>query len=256
LALRADLGAALPEMLARFDALAADTGDVSTLMHSLPPLVELVRYGDVRGTDLGAAAGVLHHLSERIAIGLPLAAVAIDDEAAVTLRSALDACDAALSRSGADAGDWCRALMQLADNSAAHALIAGRATRLLLDRGELDVDQTARRLGLALSPAVAVGQAMWIEGLLGGSGLVLLHQPELLTLIDRWLSALEAERFAETLPLLRRAFAEFSQPERRQIGERLKSDDGPAAAARTTELDPARVALVLPTLRRLLGLPG
>jgi hypothetical protein len=253
LALRADLGAALPAMLTRFDALAAATGDVPTLMQSLPPLVDLVRYGDVRGTDVGAAARVLDHLAERIAIGLPLAAVGIDDAAAATLRGALDACDAALARAGGDSADWCRALLQLADNSAGHALIAGRATRLLLDRGEFSVDETARRLGLALSPAVAVGEAQWIEGLLGGSGLVLLHQPELLLLIDQWLSALDGQRFSETLPLLRRAFAEFSQPERRQIGERLKAGGDSVAIARATELDPVRVALVVPSLQRLLG---
>lgn len=252
--LRADLTAALPMMLARFDALAAATGDVPTLMLSLPPLVELSRYGDVRGTDVRAAARVQEHLAERIAIGLPTAASAIDDAAAVSLREALDACDAALARAGGDASDWCAALAKLADNSSAHALIAGRATRLLLDRGIFSADEVARRLGLALSSAVAVGQAMWIEGLLGGSGLVLIHQPNLLALIDSWLASLDATRFNESLPLLRRAFADFSFPERRQIGERIKSGVAVVSANQPrTDLDPARVALVLPTLRRLLG---
>jgi hypothetical protein len=266
-ALRADLTTALPAMLARFDALAAATGDVPTLMQSLPPLVELSRYGDVRGTDVRAAARVQAHLAERIAIGLPLAATAIDDAAAVSLRDALDACDAALARADATAtakdrgqarshktGDWCEALAKLADNSSAHALIAGRATRLLLDRGVYASDEVARRLGLALSSAVAVAQAMWIEGLLGGSGLVLIHQPSLLALIDGWLCSLDAARFSESLPLLRRAFADFSAPERRQIGERIKAGTVAAVATQArTDLDPARVALVLPTLRRLLG---
>lgn len=253
-ALRANLGAALPQMLARFDALAAATGDVPTLMQSLPPLVELSRYGDVRGTDVRAATRVQEHLAERIAIGLPLAATGIDDSAAVSLRNALDACDAALARAGGEPGDWCEALSKLSDNNAAHALIAGRATRLLLDRAVYDSAEVARRLGLALSSAAAAGQAMWIEGLLGGSGLVLVHQPNLLALIDQWLATLDAARFTESLPLLRRAFADFSFPERRQIGERIKAGTSVAVTDKArTELHPARVALVLPTLRRLLG---
>lgn len=255
-ALRADLGAALPAMLARFDALAAATGDVPTLMQSLPPLVELSRYGDVRGTDVSAAARVLDHLLERICIGLPLTAIGIDDEAAAALRTTLDACDAALARAGIDPSDWCKALMALADHSGAHPLIGGRATRLLLDRGVYRVDEAARRLGLALSPGVAVTQAAWIEGLLGGSGLVLIHQPALLGLIDAWLSALPAERFVESLPLLRRAFADYSAPERRQIGEQIKAGAPGARSAAPSALDAERAARVLPQLRRWLGIPA
>jgi hypothetical protein len=253
-ALRAGLQSALAAMLARFDALAAATTDVPSLMTSLPPLLDLGRYGDVRGTDTAAAASVAAHLVERIAIGLPLACQGLDDDGAAPVARSLEDCDQALKRSRHDAADWCRALLAVADASGAHALLAGRATRLLLDRGEIDAQEAGRRLGLALSPAVAATEAAWIEGLLGGSGLLLIHEPTLLGLIDAWLCTLSDERFNDVLPLLRRAFARFEPPERRQIGERLKSGRAAPQAAAVATLDAERVALVLPTLKRLLGI--
>ncbi len=97
-------------------------------------------------------------------------------------------------------------------------------------------------------------QAAWIEGLLGGSGLLLIHEPALLGLVDAWLAALPSDRFSDVLPLLRRAFSSFSMPERRQIGERVRGGvAAPAASAVPLALDEARVALVLPRLLRYLG---
>lgn len=254
LALLAALPDALPELLQRFDALAAATSDVPTLMQSVPALLDLGRYGDVRGTDTTAAATVATHLVERVAIGLPLACAGPDDAAAATLVAALDECDQALRRSRHEAEDWTAALLAVADNTGSHALLAGRATRLLLDRGAIDAADAARRLGLALSPAVAAMQAAWIEGLLGGSGLLLIHEPALLGLVDAWLAALPSDRFSDVLPLLRRAFSSFSMPERRQIGERVRGGvAAPAASAVSLALDEARVALVLPRLLRYLG---
>ena len=57
--------------------------------------------------------------------------------------------------------------------------------------------------------------AAWIEGFLIGGGLLLVHDPKLLALIDQWLSAIAPDTFTEVLPLLRRGFGAFPSPERR-----------------------------------------
>ena len=65
------------------------------------------------------------------------------------------------------------------------------------------------------------------------------------------------ESFVEHLPLVRRAFADFSTAERRAMGERVKQlSAGTArggAKAVTEELEPERVARVLPVLSTILG---
>ena len=87
-----------------------------------------------------------------------------------------------------------------------------------------------------------------------GSGLVLIHYPELFVLLDTWLGELSEISFRKVVPLLRRAFAEFSRPKRRQLMK--LTDTGPAAAPTTAEeldFDWARGVRVLPMLRKLLG---
>jgi len=92
---------------------------------------------------------------------------------------------------------------------------------------------------------------------LRGSGLVLIHHRALFDLLDTWLSSLAEDTFREIVPLLRRAFAEFSPPERRQLMDLAGA--GPAAptvSAEVLDFDWARGARVLPVLRELLGAPA
>src|SRR5690606_33166579 len=97
--------------------------------------------------------------------------------------------------------------------------------------------------------------------LLRGSGLLLLHRDELWPVFDKWLAELTSEAFVELLPLLRRAFADFSQSERRQMGEKVQSlrdrsgrSASPTAQSGAVEdVDVERAARVLPILAHILG---
>jgi hypothetical protein len=155
---------------------------------------------------------------------------------------------------------WHAALRRLADQRGLHGLLAGRACRILLDAGEFSADETERRVGLALSTAGApVDAAAWIEGLLKGSGALLVHDDALWQIVDGWLSGLAADVFSQTLPLLRRTFATFAAPERRMLGERARAGSGRQLAvgrqlAIEGEFDVARGEAVLPLIARLLGL--
>ena len=159
-----------------------------------------------------------------------------------------------LLQNEAHEADWYAALAAVQRNAATHGLLAGTAARLLFDAQRTDAAATAVTLGLALAPAQPTDYATaWIEGFLRGSGLLLIHHRELFDLLDTWLGELSEDTFREIVPLLRRAFTDFSLPERRQILEIASSDAAVAAALETEDFDWERGARVLPGLRVLLG---
>jgi hypothetical protein len=147
-------------------------------------------------------------------------------------------------------------LRQLLDLPNLHGLIAGRACRLLLDSHQLDAEEAARRLGLALSSANAPAQAAaWVDGFLRDSGLLLVHDEALWRVLDEWVSGLTGDHFSAALPLLRRTFSTFAQAERRQLGNRVASGGrSPISAPVRGTFDMERANQALPLLAQLLGL--
>jgi hypothetical protein len=256
-AVLADLPDAVGHLMDRLQAVAAVASDVADLMAAVPPLVNVLRYGNVRRSDLGAVGHVVGGLVARVCVRLPGACASLDDEAATRMEARVGDFDRALGllRDKEHLAAWRRALGQLVDLRGLHGLVAGRACRLLLDAGALDADRARRRFGLALSranePAAA---AAWVEGFLRGSGLVLLHDERLWAVLDGWLAGLPADQFDALLPLLRRTFATFPTGERRQLGERAARGATPIRLARADEIDHARAARVLPLVTRILGL--
>jgi hypothetical protein len=130
----------------------------------------------------------------------------------------------------------------------------------LLELDAIDAVEAARRLSLALSTANdPTHAAAWVEGLLKGSGLLLLHDEVLWAVIDQWLTALPGDTFTCLLPLLRRTFATFPAPERRQMGARVRrgspnaSGSAPGRAPSPAAFDTKRAEAVLPLLAQLLG---
>ncbi len=262
-AILADLPPAVDHVLSRLQAQAAVVADVRHLMEALPPLARVARYGDVRGTRTEQVLPVLNGLFERIVVGLPGACGSLDDEAAGRMvegighvQESLNLLDDAGRR-----GEWQQVLQRLLDSDSIHGLVRGWCCRLLLEQRVIDGDELHRRARLALSPAVpALQAAAWIEGLLRGSGLVLLHEDALWIALDRWLTDLSAETFVELVPLLRRAFAGFQAPERRAMGEKVKKlgrgaemRKSVAVGATVGAVNRERADLVLPVLAQVLG---
>ena len=258
--LLADLPDAVAAAMAVLAARAALDTDVGHLMDALPALARSLRYGDVRRTDASSIAAVVDGLVVRICIGLPPAAASLDDEAASATVARVVAVHEALSllRRVDLLQPWSATLRQLADRPALHGLLSGRCTRLLLDRGDLDAGEAARRMSAALSVGEDPGRAAaWVEGFLSGSALVLLHDRALLDVVDGWLDGVGDDAFPVVLPLLRRTFATFGPAERRQIGERVRTlghGTGPAPPGPDDDVDVARAELVVPVVARLLGL--
>ncbi len=256
--LLADLGEAFPVVLRALDDRVALDAEVAHLMAALPALARTLRYGDVRGTDVSALGAVTHGLVVRVFVGLPGAVAGLDDDAAAAMRRYLDGVNGALGLLG-DEGlteEWLTTLTKLADRDDLHGLLAGRLVRLLFDAGRLETAEVGRRMGLVLTIGTPPAQgAAWIEGFFSGGGLLLVHDERLLSLVDGWLGGIPDGVFLEVLPLLRRTFAEFAGPERRAIGERVRQLDEGGARTSTVDdgVDARRGALVLPTVRLLLG---
>ena len=254
-ALQANLSTAIPALAARLSAASASVHDVTHLLAILPPLAQVLRYGNVRRTDAEPVAQVVHTLVPRICISLPAACTGLDHDAAQALLTQVQAAHRALHllQNEDHLQAWNAALQTISQADASSGLLAGAATRNLFDSHHLTPDETGLRLGLALSPARETARATdWVEGFLGESGLLLIHNPELFGLIDAWVMQLPEDTFRETVPLLRRTFARFPLPERGQL-LRLVTSPGICPTASHAGYDEERSRQVLPILRMLLG---
>ncbi len=257
--LLAELPEAITRVMHALENQAALTSDVSHLMDALPPLAAASRYGSVRQTDVSMLGHIVTGLVARICAGLGPACASLNDEAASAMLKRLNSTDAALGTLADEAlrAPWTEALRRLAEKDGIHGLLAGRCVRLIFDTGNFSPEAAAAQLSRELSRANAPAQAAaWLEGFLGGSGLILLHQPALWGLLDGWLDSLNPEHFTEVLPLLRRTFSTFPSPERRQMGELARrggTGSSPRHLERDEDIDEARANLLLPTLAALLG---
>lgn len=256
--LLADLPEAVEHLMTRVQTEAAVANDVTHLMAALPPLAQILRYGNVRKVDAGTVGQVVDGLVARICVGLPAACASLNDDAAEAMYNHLLGVHSAIGllHNAEYTRDWHAALTHLADQHGLHNLLAGRCCRLLLDADVFTRDDAARRMSLALSTAVEPRQAAaWIEGFLKGSGALLIYDEGLWQVLDEWVMSLSSETFVQLLPLLRRTFSTFSAPERRQMGERVKH--GPRGLASTDgerEVNVERAEAVLPLVAKLLGL--
>lgn len=257
LALLADLGGATTGLIGRLESVAALDHDVTHLLAALPALVRTLRYGDVRGTDTAALTHVADGMLIRICAGLHGAVTGLDTDAALELRDLIDAGHTAIHiRDDTEAREaWLTTLHRIADRDDVHGAIVGRTVRLLCDAGRIDAAESARRLAAALSiGSTAAAKADWIDGFLGGRGLLLVHDRELLRLVDDWLRTLDDDQFVQTLPLLRRTFGAFESGERRAIGAAVRDGvSGGTGAADARQLDPDRGARAMRVVADILG---
>jgi hypothetical protein len=82
---------------------------------------------------------------------------------------------------------------------------------------------------------------------------VLIHDADLLAVLDGWLSSLRPESFDSVVALLRRTFGAFEAAERRQLMRLLMGIGVERADGFGADVDPARAAAALTTVRHMLG---
>jgi len=272
--LPAELPRATEALIRQINDLSAASGDVIQLMEVIPGLVTVSRYGNVRKTDAQQVVGILESMITRVCISLPAASTAIDEEAATELLALFAKMNDSLNvmQDEAALSQWLTALQTIAGITAASAsgagsstsgtsssaapLIAGYATRLLADHKILQGESLVRTFFLAMSRATApVTAAAWVEGFLKGSGSFLLVDNNLWDVVYGWVGQLEADNFTEILPLLRRSFAHFTQPERKKLGEKVKTGNkGSDIPVSESNFDHQRARKGIPVVLQLLGL--
>lgn len=245
---------ALTHVLSRLNELASVSHDVSDLMQAVPPLVDTLRYGDVRQTDSALIEPVLESMVLRICVGLFSAALHLDDDAAADLNERLIALHSALQLAQrADLLErWYEALTSVMTADGPHPLLIGSSTRLLFRAERITAEDVARWMRRAVSSgSTPQDAASWLEGFLTGMENVLLRNDTVFGLVDDWMNGLSGEQFNAILPLLRRTFSTYNSPARRNIAERIKRG---AHQPEPDLIDETRAERVLPVLRQILGL--
>ncbi len=256
--LQADLSEAIAPMMQELQQLSATTQDVQHLMDALPPLVKAMRYGSSRQMSVEVLEQVVQAMVPRITIGLPMACISLNEAASEAVFDKIQATHHALHLLDNEQCKhaWYTALLQLADQLRAHALLRGLCTRLLFDKEVLPLPACSQRMAFALSNGQKLMDvASWLEGFLHGSGLLLIHHPGLWQLLDDWIDQVPIDSFHEVLPLLRRSFAHFSGPEREKILNLARKGSKKIDAQQDRwPIDSKRAQAVLPVVKQLLGL--
>jgi len=252
--LLADLSEGIAGVMAVLAERTALQQDIPDLLDTVAPLARTCRYGNVRGVDVSEVRKILDATVVRASVGLATACAGLDDEAALAMRRSIDSAQYGLSLlPELPLDDWHRALAAVAASDRLHGSVAGRATRLLLDAGQVERGEVADRLSRRLSVATPAPQAAaWLDGLLSGDAVLLIHDPRLLRIVDGWLAGVQDDAFDDVLPLLRRTFSAFSRAERREIGEQV-SHTGGVPPASGPALDLAAAGPALRTMARYLG---
>jgi hypothetical protein len=260
-ALPAELPKAVEILIQRINNLAAASADVVQLMEVIPGLVNVSRYGNVRKTDADLVTQIATSMIIRICVSLPPACTNVDDEAAAKLLELLFRLNESINllQQAPITQEWQQTLRATASGTTIAPVIAGYATRLLTDYKLLAGDELVQRFNYAMSAATAPNiAAAWLEGFLKGSGTFLLLDQQLWSVVFSWVGGLGGESFTQVLPLLRRTFANYSNTERRKLGEKVRVGDSAAGSPASTAVDAGfdleRGAQGIPVIMQLLGL--
>ena len=71
--------------------------------------------------------------------------------------------------------------------------------------------------------------------------------------VNNWVDQLEEETFIQVLPLLRRTFSNFSSPERRKLGEKVKSGSSHTVIKTAAQFDNERGKKGIDVVMKLMG---
>ncbi len=221
----ANLPSAVDKGIAALERKAALTSDCPSLLAALPPMADIVRYGEARAGAAEHLAELMPRLVVQAALALPYAARNLDADVAAIMRQAILAADSAIQLAELEPGmteAWQLALRQTLSDGQATRLIAGLCARILYAAGRLSAEEAAMLLARMLSPGTAIADAAgFFDGFFDGAGERLIHDAPLREAVDGWLVSLDEEDFVTHLPLFRRVFAVLDRAERRRLMDAL-----------------------------------
>ncbi|MEK7486994.1 MAG: DUF5682 family protein [Planctomycetota bacterium] len=259
--LLAHLPSAMDYAVDRLESETAVASDVIQLMEAILPLGHIVRYSNVRQIEAKTLVKVVDTLITRVCIGLPNACSSLDEDAAEQMLGYINATHDAirLLQNEEHRKIWGETLFKLANQEKLHGLVSGRCYRLLLENHLIDAEKASQQMSFSLSSGNdPLHSAAWINGFLHGSGLLLLHNEEIWSLFDSWLTSLSAETFLALIPFLRRTFSSFPSAERRQMGEKVQhgtaSPKSLSFLPESADFDVKSAEAALPLIAQMLGL--
>ncbi|PXA96713.1 hypothetical protein DMC47_16695 [Nostoc sp. 3335mG] len=257
-AMTADLPRAADTGIALLERRAALTSDCQALLDALPPMADILRYGEARASSADHLSSLMPRIVVQAALALPYAARNLDADAAARLRTSILAAERAIQLvelAPEVTTAWHDALHELLADDQATRVVAGAAARLLYEANLVSAEEAATLLGRMLSPGTPVADAAgFFEGFLEGAGQRLIHDTPLREAVDSWLAALEEEEFVSNLPLFRRVFSALDRAERRRLVDAALGRSG--VKARGYRLLPGASALWPAHEARVLALMG
>jgi hypothetical protein len=221
----ADLSNAAQAIAQRIQDVAAATNDIIQLVAVLPGLAGIMRYGNVRKTDAEMVRHIVESMITRICIGLPIACCGIDEATANKLTEDCSSINHSIQilQEKEYLNEWHQCLMKVAYLNNAAPMMRGFAARQLMDIKALTDEPLHQLFYSSLSKALPVADtAAWLEGFLKGGGTLLLIDENLWLIVNDWVQQLDEESFIQALPLMRRTFSNFTQAERKKLGEKAK----------------------------------
>jgi hypothetical protein len=239
------------------DRLTAADDDLASLARSASVLSRVVTYGasDALSSSGGDALARLCAITFTRAVARARAADARGGEASRALRRALrELHEVALSQPLVDRAAWLEAATAIATSYVGDHAAAGLVAGLLHLGREFDDAALTRLFGQRLSDMSSPARtAAFLEGFFEVNALALVKSASVTLALDRFLTSLPAERFVDALPVLRRAFAELTKAERRNLLQSVAALRGadvvadPAASAD----DRAALLAIRPELSRV-----
>jgi len=225
LCLNSNLKETSVKIIDKLEDASALSSDVFGLMGTLPPIFQILKYGSTRNIPVDALQIFVEQISPRVFAMLQGACTGKNDEAAraiyeqiITFHQGITSWDDVDMING-----WSQCLMNIMHGAGVPVFLSGALLRLLFDKGRVQYDEIVMRMSYALSERRAPIQAVnWLEGFLIGSGLIFVYHQKLWDLVNNWVVSLPEDRFQETLPLLRRAFANYQPAERRKLLTKVK----------------------------------
>lgn len=224
-AITANLSEASAAGLTTLEQRAARSSECLEILASVPPLADIIRYGEARKTETARLSGLLQRLIIEGGIALAYAARGLDDQASTALVEAMRKADEAIKlvEPEQDVLDaWRNGLAAVLDGARSTALVAGCAAHLLYEASHLSADAAAGLIARRLSPGTPVMDAAgFFEGFFSTAAQRLIYDEGLRGAVDAWLASLDEDAFIANLPLLRRVFSHLDSMERRRLIEAL-----------------------------------
>lgn len=251
--LKSDLPLALSSLLHQINQLAVIQSDTDQLMSLVPNLIDAMRYGSSRELDISQIEEILDKVIPRIMIGLPNACIGINEEQAQDIFEKIQRFNHSIFvlKDPDFIQDWYQVMIRIAEHPGSQTMINAQVHRILFERKIYNDEKISERMHYHLSRgASTMEQAMWIEGFLFGSAMILIHHFPFWKIVDDWLDAVPEDQFKEMVPVLRRTFAEFSPAEKRKLSYYARHGRQERIAVKRN-LNQERVRVLMPMLKKI-----